>query len=74
MKNKQRLEAISHAGMLRAHLEPELNVFLYLSSGLGGYLVVRNDRIQPQEVYESLPCFSAIAATCAILASPSVIA
>lgn len=53
-RDKQRLEAISQAATLRARLERELNVLLYLSSGLGGYLVVRNDRLQPQEVNDIL--------------------
>lgn len=49
-ENKRRLEALSHAATLRARLERELNALLYLSSGLGGYLVVRNDSIQAGEV------------------------
>lgn len=48
------IEAISRAATLRARVERELNTLLYISSGLGGYLVVRNDRIQAKEVNDIL--------------------
>jgi diguanylate cyclase (GGDEF)-like protein len=49
-----RIEAISRAATLRARVERELNALLFISSGLGGYLVVRNDRIQAKEVNDIL--------------------
>jgi diguanylate cyclase (GGDEF)-like protein len=48
------IAAISRAATLRARAERELNALLYISSGLGGYLVVRNDRIQSKEVNDIL--------------------
>lgn len=53
-KNKQRMETIAHASLLRARAERELNSLLYLNSGLGSYLVVRNDRVQAKEVNDIL--------------------
>ena len=40
------IEAISRAATLRARVERELNALLYISSGLGGYLVVRAHPLQ----------------------------
>ncbi|MBU0621701.1 MAG: sensor domain-containing diguanylate cyclase [Gammaproteobacteria bacterium] len=54
LKNKQRMETIAHASLLRARTERELNSLLYLSSGLGSYLVVRNDSIKAKEVNDIL--------------------
>jgi len=54
LKNKQRMETISYAALLRARAERELNSLLYLNSGLGSYLVVRNTTIQPKEVNDIL--------------------
>lgn len=53
-RNKQRDEAMSYTSTLRARTERELNSLLYLSSGLGSYLVVRNDSIQPKEINDIL--------------------
>lgn len=53
-KNRQHIEALSYASMLRARAERELNSLLYLSSGLGSYLVVRKDDIKPKEINEIL--------------------
>ncbi|MDO8988611.1 MAG: diguanylate cyclase [Sideroxyarcus sp.] len=54
LKSKQRMETISHASLLRARAERELNSLLYLNSGLGSYLVVRNKNIQAKEVNDIL--------------------
>jgi len=48
------IEAISRAATLRARVERELNALLYISSGLGGYLVVRNDSLRAKEVNDIL--------------------
>ena len=53
-KHKQRMETISYTALLRARAERELNSLLYLNSGLGSYLVVRNNDIQPKEVNDIL--------------------
>ncbi len=45
---------IANASKLRAQIEGELNSLLYLSSGLGGYLVVRNDNLKEKEVNDIL--------------------
>lgn len=47
-------ETVTHAATVRARIERELNALLYLSSGLGGYLVVRKDNTQPTEVNDIL--------------------
>ncbi|ABL00962.1 diguanylate cyclase domain-containing protein [Pelobacter propionicus] len=52
--NQRRIEMTSYAAMLRAHVERELNSLLYLNSGLGSYLVVRNNRIQSKEIGDML--------------------
>lgn len=54
VEDQQRIEMTSYAATLRARMERELNSLLYLSSGLGGYLVVRNDNIQAQEIADIL--------------------
>lgn len=54
LKNKQHMETIAHASLLRARVERELNSLLYLSSGLGSYLVVRNDSIRAKEINDIL--------------------
>lgn len=41
---------IAYTAKLRAQVESELSSLLYLNSGLGSYLVVRNNNLQPQEV------------------------
>jgi diguanylate cyclase (GGDEF)-like protein len=53
-KHKQRMETIAHTSLLRARVERELNSLLYLSSGLGSYLVVRNDSIRAKEINDIL--------------------
>jgi diguanylate cyclase (GGDEF)-like protein len=52
--NERRMDAVSRAAVLRAKVERELNSLLYLSSGLGSYLMVRNDSIQGKEVNDIL--------------------
>lgn len=52
--NERRLDAISRAAIFRAKVERELNSVLYLSSGLGGYLTVRNDTIARREINDIL--------------------
>lgn len=48
--NERRMATVAHAAVLRAKIERELNSLLYLSSGLGSYLMVRNDSIQAKEI------------------------
>lgn len=52
--NERRMATIAHAAVLRAKIERELNSLLYLSSGLGSYLMVRNDSIQAKEINDIL--------------------
>jgi diguanylate cyclase (GGDEF)-like protein len=52
--DQRRIEMTSYAATLRARVERELNSLLYLSSGLGSYLVVRNDSIPAKEITEIL--------------------
>ncbi len=52
--DQRRIEMTSYAAMLRARVERELNSLLYLNSGLGSYLVVRNNRIQSKEIGDML--------------------
>jgi len=47
-------DGVSFAAKLRAQVESELNSLLYLSSGLGSYLVVRNDSLTETEVNDIL--------------------
>jgi diguanylate cyclase (GGDEF)-like protein len=49
-EGERRMEAVAHTAVLRAKVERELNSLLYLSSGLGSYLMVRNDSIQGKEI------------------------
>jgi diguanylate cyclase (GGDEF)-like protein len=52
--NAHIIETLSHAATLRARIERELNTLLYLNSGLSGYLVVRNNQIQADEMNDML--------------------
>ncbi|MEQ1657407.1 MAG: diguanylate cyclase [Hylemonella sp.] len=52
--NKRHIEALSYATTLRVRLERELNALLYLNSGLGAYLVVRNSSMQTSEIQDIL--------------------
>jgi len=52
--SERRLDAVSRAALLRAKVESELNSLLYLSSGLGSYLMVRRDTLRSQEVTDIL--------------------
>jgi diguanylate cyclase (GGDEF)-like protein len=52
--SERHLDAISRTAVLRAKIERELNSVLYLSSGLGSYLIVRNDTIQRKEINDIL--------------------
>ena len=51
---KHHLDTVARASLLRAKVETELNSVLYLSSGLGSYLLVRNDTIDRREVNDIL--------------------
>lgn len=53
-QNKRHIETLSYATTLRVRLERELNSLLYLSSGLGAYLVVRNSSMQASEIQDIL--------------------
>lgn len=52
--NKRHIETLSYATTLRVRMERELNSLLYLSSGLGAYLVVRNNSMQTSEIQDIL--------------------
>jgi diguanylate cyclase (GGDEF)-like protein len=54
LRSKLHLETVSYASILRARTERELNSLLYLNSGLGSYLEVRHNSIQPRELNEIL--------------------
>lgn len=47
-------DSVAFSAKMRAQVESELNSLLYLSSGLGSYLVVRNNDLQAQEVHDIL--------------------
>lgn len=47
-------DSVAFSAKLRAQVESELNSLLYLSSGLGSYLVVRNNDLQSGEVNDIL--------------------
>ncbi len=53
-QNKRHIETLSYATTLRVRLERELNALLYLNSGLGAYLVVRNNNMQRDEIQDIL--------------------
>ncbi len=53
-QNERHMEALSYATTLRVRLERELNSLLYLNSGLGAYLVVRNSSMQASEIQDIL--------------------
>jgi diguanylate cyclase (GGDEF)-like protein len=53
-ENKLHLDTVARASLLRAKVETELNSVLYLSSGLGSYLLVRNDTIDRREINDML--------------------
>lgn len=53
-ETEMRMQAVDQSAALRARIERELNALLYLSSGLGGYLVVRNDAARAEEVNDIL--------------------
>lgn len=54
LRSSLHMQTIDDASQVRARVERELNSLLYLNSGLGSYLVVRNDRIQSKEVNDIL--------------------
>jgi len=56
INNKEELfkEGVAFSAKLRARVESELNSLLYLSSGLGSYLVVRYKDLQSQEINDML--------------------
>jgi diguanylate cyclase (GGDEF)-like protein len=47
-------DSVAFSAKLRAQVESELNALLYLSSGLGSYLVVRHNALQTKEVNDIL--------------------
>ena len=52
---KEKFESgLNFSSKLRAQVERELNSLLYLNSGLGSYLIVRNDKLQQKEVNDIL--------------------
>ncbi len=53
-EKRHHLDLISYAGEVRARIESEINALLYLSSGLGGYLIVRNNNLEPNEINDIL--------------------
>jgi diguanylate cyclase (GGDEF)-like protein len=53
-KKVQFRDSLTFASKLRAQVESELNSLLYLSSGLGSYLIVRNDHLKQKEVNDIL--------------------
>jgi len=53
-KDRQRVEMTAYAATLRARMERELNSLLYLNSGLGSYLLVRNNKLSAKEVNKIL--------------------
>ena len=52
--DQRRVDMMSYAAAVRARIVRELNSPLYLTSGLSGYLVVRNDSIPAEEVRDIL--------------------
>lgn len=54
LRSKSHLETVSYASVLRARTERELNALLYLNSGLGSYLEVRHNSLQPRELNDIL--------------------
>ncbi len=54
LRSKAHLETASYASILRARTERELNSLLYINSGLGSYLQVRHNSLQPRELIEIL--------------------
>lgn len=48
--SQRKVAAVGFASELRARVDRELNSVLYLASGLVGYLVVRHDRLDADEV------------------------
>lgn len=52
--SKRQIDTISYATTLRVRLERELNSVLYLNSGLGAYLIVRNKDLQADELQDIL--------------------
>lgn len=50
LKDENFRDSMVFGAKLRAQVESELNSLLYLSSGLGSYLVVRNNDLQSSEV------------------------
>ncbi|HLP98035.1 MAG TPA: diguanylate cyclase [Sideroxyarcus sp.] len=53
-KEERFRDGLAFSAKLRAQAESELNSLLYLSSGLGSYLVVRNNDLKSQEVNDIL--------------------
>jgi PAS domain S-box-containing protein len=54
LDSKRRMESVAHLATLRSQFERELDALIYLSSGVGSYLVVRNENIHEKEINEIL--------------------
>lgn len=54
VERQRQFDALAFAGELRARADRELNAVLYLSSGLRGYLKVRHDTLDEDEVMRIL--------------------
>lgn len=48
------LQAVEFASRLRAHIDRELNAVIYLTGGLGSYLIVRHNSLDPRELENML--------------------
>lgn len=54
LDSKRRIESVAHIASLRSKFESELDSLIYLSSGIGSYLVVKNENIHEKEINEIL--------------------
>lgn len=53
-ESKNRIDSVAKLSTLRTRFEQELNSLIYLSSGIGSYLIVRNENLQEKEINEIL--------------------
>lgn len=54
LDSKRRINSLAHVATLRAQFDRELNSLIYLNSGIGSYLVVKNRNIQEKEISDIL--------------------
>lgn len=54
LEKEDRLQAVEFALQLRSHIDRELNAVIYLTSGLGSYLTVRHNNLDPRELENML--------------------